>query len=812
MQKAVLFFCILAAVFNTTVFSQSVKSPKNPGLLVGTAVTGQPLHPLVGAQVKLFADSQLVKQVLTDKNGYFELAALPMGRFRLHIESIGLVTLVMDSIHIRPERFDFNLGDVVLTAASNQLQEVVVYSEKPLMEIKEGRMVYNVGESALSAGSSTAELLRNIPLVSNDPNGRILLKGREPRILIDEKPTDLSPQQLQDLLESLPGSSIEKIELMTNPPPQYAGEAGGVINIVTKKGKIGWIGRVGVSYGTRGEMALNANLSYRNKKWNWQQTLGINYSKLGGLNQSYRTNLYADSVNYFRNQSHFINSNVRPTWRSQLDWDQTPLRQWGLVVQLNGTDFSNNGDALLSNLNQFQALYRQSQRNNQTAGTNGSLQATISLLQKGKKRKGEQHRVFLSGTTSKNEQERNFQQIYFLPKGQDSLQQQVTKGSNQQASLRWEYVLPLNNKLQLAAGSFAQVQVLDNQLNTFFYKASDASWALNPLLSNQFRFRQTIWNARVSLNIQMKHGLRLSAGINAEHTAMGFRFQQPLVPEVSNSYLNALPNISLRKEWNKALSTTLLYRKTLRRPGVSELNPNIDYSDPYNLRFGNPFLLPTLADQVDWNWNWIKGKFNINASLGYNRNQQVFNTIRSLIEGGKTTVTWLNIDQREEWEISFFGGWAFNKQWRINGSTAAVYNVYGAAEIARYGYRNGMSWNNTVNMAFNPSPMWTIEAISRFNAFADPQGNSRSNLGFNLGIQRKLMNRRLVLGLNWIDWFTPQQFTVNSAGPRFVQQAINTSNTRNIRFSVNFQLNRQTAKSVLTNQEKKSAINKAKKA
>jgi outer membrane receptor for ferrienterochelin and colicin len=48
---------------------------------------------------------------------------------------------------------------------------------------------------------------------------------------------ELNLQQLQDLLESMPGSSIEKIEVMTNPPPQYANEQGGVINIVTKKVK-----------------------------------------------------------------------------------------------------------------------------------------------------------------------------------------------------------------------------------------------------------------------------------------------------------------------------------------------------------------------------------------------------------------------------------------------------------------------------------------------------------------------------------------------------------------------------------------------
>jgi hypothetical protein len=179
---------------------------------------------------------------------------------------VGFADLQIDSIYLREERYDFNLGDLKLNISGAASSEVIVYAEKPLIENKDDKIIFNVGESALSGGATTAELLKNMPLINNDPNGKILLKGKEPRILIDDKPTDLNAQQLQDLLESLPGNSIDKIEVMTNPPPQYATETGGVINIVTKKGKIGWVGRVNVSAGTRGESSTYANGSYRNQK------------------------------------------------------------------------------------------------------------------------------------------------------------------------------------------------------------------------------------------------------------------------------------------------------------------------------------------------------------------------------------------------------------------------------------------------------------------------------------------------------------------------------------------------------------------
>lgn len=252
--------------------------------------------------------TELRYQGVTDKNGNFEFNQLPLGYYSLRISSLGFSPAQIDSIFLRAERYDFNLGDIKLKyPGQSTLTEVIVYAEKPLFENKDDKLTYNIGESALSNGASTAELLKNIPLVNNDPNGRILLKGKEPRILIDDKPTELNAQQLQDLLESLPGGTVEKIEIMTNPPPQYASEAGGVINIVTKKGKIGWLGRISISAGTRGEGNFSGNISYRNKKFSYNQTLGLGASKLIGNGYSYRTNIYKDSTNQFNSSNHYSN-------------------------------------------------------------------------------------------------------------------------------------------------------------------------------------------------------------------------------------------------------------------------------------------------------------------------------------------------------------------------------------------------------------------------------------------------------------------------------------------------------------------------
>ncbi|MEY2639155.1 MAG: hypothetical protein RIR90_637, partial [Bacteroidota bacterium] len=307
-------FLLVLTLIQSTAQSDNAEQRKALGIVTGVLVDGQNSKPVAFATLALInrTDSLKKYQQVSDKNGSFEFLKLEMGYYKLRIQALGFATLEMDSIYLRAERYDFNLGDIKLNTASNQLMDVVVYSEKPLIENKDGKITYNVGESALNSSASTAEILKNMPLINNDPNGKILLKGKEPKILIDDKPTELTAQQLQDLLESMPGSSIEKVEIMTNPPPQYATETGGVINIVTKKGKIGWIGRVNLTAGTRGEANLGVNLSYRNQKISFTNTVNVGASQFMGSSYSRRENIYKDSTNRFHTDGSFNNQNIRP--------------------------------------------------------------------------------------------------------------------------------------------------------------------------------------------------------------------------------------------------------------------------------------------------------------------------------------------------------------------------------------------------------------------------------------------------------------------------------------------------------------------
>lgn len=346
-----IFALLLGLIAGVSCFSQGAQ-----GLLTGN-VMDERSKPVENATVELIPsrDTLSKKAQLSLSDGSFIFHDLPFDYYQIRISYVGFQMLVIDSINVRAERADFNLPDLVLRGkTSENLQAVIVYSEKPLIESKDGNITFNAAESPLSAGSNASDLLATVPLVTKDGDGKISVRGKEPMILIDDKPVQLNMQQLQDLLESMPGSSIEKIEVMTNPPPQYANEQGGVINIVTRKGRVGKSGRISLSGGSRGEASMNGNYSYRKQGLVFNINAGASYNRFAGSGYSIRNNLYTDSSNYFNTTSNNVNKGLRPNFRTSLDYDITKKQSFSAVLQLNSGDLESQSH---TELYQYQSFW-----------------------------------------------------------------------------------------------------------------------------------------------------------------------------------------------------------------------------------------------------------------------------------------------------------------------------------------------------------------------------------------------------------------------------------------------------------------------
>lgn len=781
MKKLTLLIALF--LFSATAFSQA----KEQGILTGN-VLDENKKPIDGTTVVLVSmdDSLRSRPVLTDKNGAFTFTHIPLGYYRLKLSFVGKQQLTLDSIWFRAERYDFNLNDIVLKGKNESLEEVLVYSEKPLIQSKDGNITFNAGESALAAGSNASDLLNNVPLVAKGSDGKITVRGKEPKILIDDKPVELNMQQLQDLLESLPGSSVEKIEVMTNPPPQYATEQGGVINIVTKKGRVGKSGRISISTGTRGEVSVNGSYNYRKQGLALSINAGAGYNRLNGNGYSTRNNIYTDSSNYFNTTNQFQNRSWRPNLRVNLDYDINKKNALNLVFNYNQYTFDNANSTEYRNVNRFGDTWKLSRRDIGSTGDNFNPSFNFTYTWKGKP--GETLRFISGATFSFNNSDRDFYQQYYNPdhsfSGQDSTQQQLNNTKINGHNLRLNYDRMLDNKKTfLALGATYNRSNNHVLVDASYKKKPEGSMAPLDLLSNDFWFHQTVTTLLTSVKQVLGPNFSFTAGLSSERTDIFFELMKEN-RDVKNNYWTFLPFANINKSWKEKLTITLAYRRSIRRPGIGELNPTIDFSDPYNIRFGNEDLEASTSHNFDLVLGRTKTKYYVNLGLGYNIVQDVFSQVRTLMPDAKTQITWENISGRKEYEVSTWSGLTFSKKLRVNSSASFIYSRYSQFDKTVRRFRDGGSFTSNMNFVYTPRDVWNITGGFNFNRFASPQGFARWTTSMNLGLQKRFFARKMVVTINTIDPFVQQRNRTYTYGTNFNLESYSSTRTRNYRLSV----------------------------
>jgi len=370
--------------------------------------------------------------------------------------------------------------------------------------------------------------------------------------------------------------------------------------------------------------------------------------------------------------------------------------------------------------------------------------------------------------------------------GIDSTQRQLNDNNDNSVSVRVNYDKPLNNyKTFLSVGSYYTRNNSHPVVN--YFSKPDSVYLFNDLLSNDFRFHQSITNYRASLKQFIVPGFSVMAGTSMEQTDFNFNFTKA-TNGVKNTYRTWLPFGNITRNWKDVLNVVLAYRRSIRRPGIGELNPTVDRSDPYTVRFGNPNLQPSLAHNFDLMVGRTTPDYYLNLGVGYNIVSGIYQSIRSLLPDGKTQVTWDNISSRKEYEVSTWNGYTFSRKLRINASASYSYNQYSDYDKAVNHYRNGGTFTSNFSTTWTPTDNWNITAHSTYNRFANPQGNSRASTSMNLGLQRKLFNKKLIITVNAIDPFFQQKNRVYTYAANFNIESYSSTQTRNFRLTLSYNL------------------------
>lgn len=221
----------LAAAQNSAVSTFQLK-----GILLDSLTQeGEPYATIRVARKS--APGKPVKMLVSGLDGRFKENMKGTGNFVLTITSVGRNPIVKNfSVKAGQKLVDF--GTLYVTDASNELGQVEIVAQKPLVKADIDKIEYNVKDDPDSETNTLLEMLRKVPMVTVDGEDNIKVNGSSSfKVYVNGKPNNMMSNNPTEVLKSMPANTIKHIEVITNPGPKYDAEGvGGILNIVTEGG------------------------------------------------------------------------------------------------------------------------------------------------------------------------------------------------------------------------------------------------------------------------------------------------------------------------------------------------------------------------------------------------------------------------------------------------------------------------------------------------------------------------------------------------------------------------------------------------
>ena len=241
---------VLAIVVAMTLSVAAAHAQK--GKITGKVIDKKSSETVEYASVVLLnpKDSTMVKGVgaVTASNGSFTLNA-PYGTYLVRVTFMGYSPYIhSNKVTLSESHHTANIGKIAIAPTSAALDAVVVTAERTMVEYQLDKRVVNVDKNIVASGGTATDVLQNVPSVSVDNDGNVSLRGSSNvKVLINGRPSELLASDLSTLLEQTPASSVESVEVITNPSAKYDPEGmSGIINIKLKDKSSGALGLNGV--------------------------------------------------------------------------------------------------------------------------------------------------------------------------------------------------------------------------------------------------------------------------------------------------------------------------------------------------------------------------------------------------------------------------------------------------------------------------------------------------------------------------------------------------------------------------------------
>ena len=290
--------------------------PPAIGRITGKILDAAKNTPLEYSSVTIqnLRDSTKIFGALVDEKGFFEITSIPLGAYKLTVSFVGYSDFVNEKVLVvPPDKLDVNIGTIKVAEDSKVLSEVQISGEKAMMTVNAEKKVFNIEKNTMAAGGSAIDALKQVPVVNVDQDGNLEMRGSgNIKIFINGRPSGITANNTKAILDAIPSSQIESIEVINNPSAKYDAEGEvGIINIVLKKNtKVGLNGNVTVGYGTKYDANTGVSINFRKKNISFSTSYNFRFTESYFKGNSSR-------FNYFPNQQPFyLNTNDYGTFKN----------------------------------------------------------------------------------------------------------------------------------------------------------------------------------------------------------------------------------------------------------------------------------------------------------------------------------------------------------------------------------------------------------------------------------------------------------------------------------------------------------------
>ncbi len=594
-----------------------------------------------------------------------------------------------------------DLGSFPLGRSSIELDAVEISVQKPLLEKTARGFNVNVASSPVMQNGNLKQVLEKSPGVQIDNNGIISLKGKQGiRVLINGKYTYMSGEQLMQLLEGIPATDVETVEILENPPANYEAEgSGGIINIKMKKDKsLGTKGGAYYRFG-HGQVSKHVgaiNFTHRGPKFTlYSNSYHWNNKKWHLADQDWSVDTDSDISEFDMDSKRNIHSSGWGTITGA-DYDISDKHVLGVRVRLHNGGYAANTPSI-------------------TVGRNdlGLEETTVD--------------AFNDGGTDWHSNMANVN----WAKEIDSIHRwSVDADFGRSGSTRWQTstndflsggVLDSNSEIQTAgmnavhinAGQFDYYSMFKGWdfstgvrgswvtvNNSFdFYDVEDDVQNLNTDQSQEFSYDQSITGAYAMFAKKLDTNWSVDAGLRVE-----YNYSKGTSPTLDTSFtrnfINTFPTAAISYAPMGKSSYCVTLGRRIHRPKYYKLNPFETPVNQYSYDRGNPLLLPELRGVLNFTYG-LKNKYFLTAEV-----TQVKNAMLSAIEQDESTGRKYsytdNLDRTYNYSLNAVVPVEIRKWWNFNfNGTLYHFNVNsGSSEgvVSKSITTYNLKWQNVVKL------------------------------------------------------------------------------------------------------------------